>query len=195
MIVVNVGFSLTSDPFETTAWGPKGFLMRSVGSRQFSEIRKKPLDVFLSPSNNASSIRRDATNLDMATSNFALPVSFDKDETSFRITFEQQLFVEASGNRMIPVELASSVIEPDFAKLEFESLLDETHFERHISSKDAIHYKECKKSLLMSNFKLPVDDFYEKDPAQDEPRDCCRQSWVSLRFSTCNSLHEVAFDR
>jgi hypothetical protein len=169
--------------------------MRSDGSRQFSEVQIKPLAVFLSPSNNTASIQRDATKQNMATSDSALPVSFDKDENSFRITFEQQFFVEASKNRMIPVKLSSSAIEPKFNKLEFESLKDETHFERHISSKDAIHYEEYKESLSTSNSKPPVDEFYYNDPPQDEPRDCRRQSWVSLRFPTCNSLHEVTFDR
>jgi hypothetical protein len=169
--------------------------MRSVGSLQFNEIRKKPLDVFLWPRNNTASIQRDATNQNMATSNFAFLVSFDKDEISFRITFEQQFFVEASKNRLIPVKLASSAIEPEFAKLEFESLLDKTHFERHISSKDAIHYKEYKKSLLMSNSKLPLDDFYGNDSPQDEPRDWCHlmlQTRFALGITTWTSDARVA---
>jgi hypothetical protein len=77
---------------------------------------------------------------------------------------------------MIPVKLSSSAIEPNFNKVEFKSLKDEMHFEQHISS----NYVESKKSLSMSNSKFSIDDFYDNNHTQDEPRNCCCQrSWVS----------------
>jgi hypothetical protein len=61
---------------------------------------------------------------------------------------------------MVPVKLSSSAIEPDFNKLDFKSLKDETCFDQQIPSKDAIHYVEYKKSMLMSNSKsCPLTTF------------------------------------
>jgi hypothetical protein len=87
-----------------------------------------------------------------------------------------------------------STLDPDFDGLEFESLKNGTSFERTISSYDALRYKKYRNKEL-GNSSLPVDAHYDNDPPLDEATDCRRNSWISLRFPTCNSMHELTFDR
>jgi hypothetical protein len=86
--------------------------------------------------------------------------------------------------------------QPDFGNIQFKSLKNETYFQRQISSEDAIFHERYRSGLLAAvDSKMSVYDHYDNDPPQDEPRDCRRPSWVSFQFPTCNSLHELTFDR
>jgi hypothetical protein len=86
--------------------------------------------------------------------------------------------------------------QPDFGNIQFKSLKNETGFQRQISSEDAILHERYRSGVLPEvNSNMSVYDHYDNDPPQDVPRDCRRPSWVSFQFPTCNSLHELTFDR
>jgi hypothetical protein len=115
--------------------------------------------------------------------------------------------MESSAHQLILEPLFRTVGAPDYADLDFDSLVLTKHFERDIYGHDLqyLHYE--RRSLLRELDKIANDeheiiehyqdlDHYQASyPTQEEPLECAPQPWQYQKHQVCNNIHELSYDR
>jgi hypothetical protein len=119
-------------------------------------------------------------------------------------------FVTPMESELLGIELdpiSRTVGAPDFADLDFNSLVLAKHFQREIYPNDLKYLNTERRSLLREFDKIAddeheiiehyqdMDHYLASYPTAETPLACAPQPWQYQKHQVCNNVHELSYDR